>query len=260
MTSDDRPRDSAGKPKGEPADPLEDSTQAMSSSERPRSSTLPSDVSDASDTTTWGGAPPPRIQLEEDETVVLRNPRDSEVDPDDTETLIMAAPVGPPPSIPLAPSSSLRPMLLERIEPSLGRGERMRLDTANWRASLGRAEESDIRLFTASASREHAGIAGSENGDWILTPAKDKSVMIDGEPVAEPIVLEVGMNIILGQDHLRCVTEGLGHRAAAAATVADGLNDSAGLRIGRLGIAGLIVGAVTLMGFAAWALIRLSGD
>jgi hypothetical protein len=260
MTSDDRPRDSAGKTGGGTVDPLEEPTQAMSPSERPRSSSQPSEVSDASDTTTWGGAPPPRVLLEEDETIVSRNLRDSEVDPDDTETLIAVPPVDSPPSAPIAPSSSLLPMLLERIGPSLGRGERMRLDAAHWRVSLGRAEESDIRLYTASASRDHACIAGSEDGDWILTPAKDKSVMIDGESVSEPIVLEVGMNILLGQDHLRCVTEGIGRRAAVAATTADGLEDSVGRGIGRRGMAGLIAGAVTLMGFAVWLFIRLSGD
>ena len=124
-----------------------------------------------------------------------------------------------------APSSSLHPMLLERIEPSLGRGERLRLDAAHWRVSLGRAEESDIRLYTASASREHATIAGNERGEWVLTLASGKSVLIDGEITTEPIVLEVGMNIILGQDHLRCVTEGLARREMAAQTAADMFND-----------------------------------
>jgi hypothetical protein len=124
-----------------------------------------------------------------------------------------------------APSSSLHPMLLERIEPSLGRGERLRLDAAHWRVSLGRAEESDIRLYTASASREHATIAGNERGEWVLTLASGKSVLIDGEITTEPIELEVGMNIILGQDHLRCVTEGLARGEMAAQTAADMFKD-----------------------------------
>lgn len=259
MTSDDRHRDRAGRPKGRQIDPLEDPTESIPADERPFSSPIASGVSDASDTTTWSGAPPPNVVEEDDEAIVPAIPLDPEMDPDNTETLIAAVPSKASPSAPIAPSSSLRPMLLERIEPSLGRGERLRLDAAHWRVSLGRAEESDIRLYTASASRDHASIAGSESGAWILTPAKDRSLLIDGEPVTEPIVLEVGMNLVLGQDHLRCVTEGLDRRASTAATVADGFTDPAGWRIGRPGLTGLVAGAVTLIGII-WAVLALSGD
>lgn len=121
----------------------------------------------------------------------------------------------------IAPSASLRPMLLERIEPSLGRGERLRLDAAHWRVCLGRAEHNDVRLYTASASREHAQIEGNDAGEWVLTPGADKLVIVDGERVKQPIALEVGMNIVLGGDHLRCVTEGLSRPEMAAPTAAD---------------------------------------
>ena len=148
-----------------------------------------------------------------------------EADAEDTETIVALAPQEREPSARLAPSSSLLPMLLERIEPSLGRGERLRLDASHWKLSLGRAEESDIRLYTASASREHAVIAGNEAGEWVLTLAAGRSVLIDGEITTEPVVLEVGMNIILGHDHLRCVTEGLAPREMTAQTAADGFED-----------------------------------
>ena len=124
MASEDRPRDPAGKPKSGQIDPLEDPTQSMSVNERPPSPCVPAPkVSDSSDTTTWAGAPPPNVALEEAETIVSPIPQGSEVDPENTETLITGAQVDPPPSAPIAPSSSLRPMLLERIEPSLGRGK-----------------------------------------------------------------------------------------------------------------------------------------
>ena len=123
----------------------------------------------------------------------------------------------------IAPSAALHPMLLERIEPSLGRGERLRLDSAHWHVRIGRAEHNDLRLYTASASREHAVIAGNEAGEWILTPAEGKSVSIDGTPTEEPVELEVGMNLVFGGDHLRCVTEGLEREEMAAPTAADGL-------------------------------------
>ena len=107
--------------------------------------------------------------------------------------------------------------------------------------------------------------AGSESGEWILTPAGDKSILIDGDPVSEPIALEVGMNIVLGQDHLRCVTEGLDRSAAAALTAAEGLRDSMGWRmadlrtVGLARLAGWIAGAVTLVAIV-WILLDWNGQ
>lgn len=113
------------------------------------------------------------------------------------------------------------PMWLERIEPSLGRGERLRLDAAQEKVSLGRAEDSDVRLYTVSASREHALIAANTQGQWILTPVAGKSVLVDGQIATQPVMLEVGLNIILGQDHLRCVAEeDVPRRSAARAAPA----------------------------------------
>ena len=224
----------------------------MSVNERPPGSARPSD---ASDTTTWGGAAAPAVIEDEDATVVSPIP---DSDPDNTETLITPLPVDAPPSAPIAPSSSLRPLLLERIEPSLGRGERLRLDATHWNVSLGRAEESYVRLYTASASRDHATIAGNEKGEWVLTPAPNKSVLIDGESISEDIVLEVGTNIVLGQDHLRCVAEGLDRAASAAATVADGFKDPDGGGNRRVIVIGLVLGAATLIGIA-WAFFALRG-
>jgi len=119
------------------------------------------------------------------------------------------------------PVSALQSMLLERIEPSLARGEQVRLDTANGKLSVGRAEESDVRLYTASASREHAVIAGNEAGEWVLTPMAGKTVLIDGEMMTEPVVLEVGLNIILGQDHLRCMAGALATGPMSAQSAVD---------------------------------------
>ncbi|MFK7898665.1 MAG: FHA domain-containing protein, partial [Myxococcota bacterium] len=156
----------------------------------------------------------------------------------------------------IAPSASLPPLLLERIEPSMGRGERIRLDVRHWHISLGRAEENDVRLYTASASREHALIEGNEDGEWIMTPAEGKSVFIDGEPVWESLPLEVGMNLVMGKDHLRCVTEGLERRETTASTEAFGspergwaerLRGQSPLRLG-----GSVLGAVLLLAIFRW--------
>ena len=160
------------------------------------------------------------------------------------------SPASPPrvAKVPLAPSSSLRPMLLERIEPSLGRGERLRLDASHWKLSLGRAEHSDLRLYTASASRDHALIAGDEAGNWVLTPASGKSVKIDGEAVSEPVVLEVGMNIVLGGDHLRCVSEGLDRNEMKAPTAVDGFDEGGAGRSGRSSLAWWLIGLCAAIG------------
>ena len=175
----------------------------------------------------------PSSDLEEETVVVQTEPAietTSDVDADRTEAIVAAVPEDLTPSARIVPSSSLCPMLLERIEPSLGRGERVRLDASHWKMSLGRAEESDVRLYTASASRDHATISGNTDGDWVLALAAGKSVLIDGEMTTEPVILEAGMNIILGQDHLRCVTEGLGRREMPTETAADAIKDSADSR------------------------------
>ncbi len=158
----------------------------------------------------------------------------------------------------IAPSASLPPLLLERIEPSKGRGERIRLDVLNWHVRLGRAEESEIRLYTASASREHALIAGNEEGQWIMTPSEGRNVFVDGEAVSEPTELEVGMNLVLGKDHLRCVIEGLGRRDENARTATEvfevaAVDWSARLRsLGPLGLGALVLGVCALVVFAFW--------
>jgi hypothetical protein len=151
-----------------------------------------------------------------------------------------------------ATRSELLPMWLERIEPSLGRGERLRLEGSHRNVSLGRAEESDVRLYTASASREHAVITENAAGEWELTVSAGKSVSIDGEMMTEPVVLEIGMNVILGQDHLRCVSEGLAQgEGIAQAEVDQSVDQGSGARLRSGGHAGAVwwaIGFVAVVG------------
>jgi hypothetical protein len=242
----------------EGSDPFEDRTQPLASA----------DDGDY-DTTTWAGsAGAPMLSDEFTAPVPLPVRPDasgaaSDLAPDpsaDAAATVVAAVEAPyePELGPITdtggtipPSSALHPMLLERIEPSLGRGERLRLDAAHWRVQLGRADENNVRLYTASASRVHAEIAGNEAGEWVLTPGPGKSVKVDGDPVSEPIVLEVGMNLIMGGDHLRCVTEGLARDDMAARTTSDAFEE-AGLRSGPLGIAWSwwLIGGIALVSAA----------
>ncbi len=145
------------------------------------------------------------------------------------------------------PSASLESMLLERIEPSLGRGERFHLDARQLQVSLGRAESNDIRLYTAAASREHASIAANEAGEWVASPAPGKSISIDGSPTTEPVVLETGMNLVLGGDHLRCVTQSADRSEAVAPTVVEAVKlFDPGAR--GIGIVWWAIGLATVLG------------
>lgn len=220
------------------------------------------DARDSEDTTLSGPlAPPLRLESapsesreEEDATHVVPVEALSP-EPGPEKQSVDDAGNEPPPRTrtAIAPSASLPPMLLERIEPSLGRGERIRLDAAHWRVRIGRAEHNDLRLYTASASRDHAEIVGNESGDWVLTPESGRQVAIDGYGTDDPVVLEVGMNLVFGGDHLRCVTEALGRDNMAAATVAEGFGETTGRKGGAL--SWWIIGAIAIVGLGliAWA-------
>mgnify|MGYP001029125680 CR=1 FL=1 len=85
------------------------------------------------------------------------------------------------------------------------------------------------------------GMAGSQG----------RSVKADGDPISEPIVLKFGMNLIMGGDHLRCVTEEFARDDLAARTTSDAFEE-AGLRIGRHEIAWSwwLIGGIALVGAA----------
>ena len=94
-------------------------------------------------------------------------------------------------------------LVLLRMEPSLHRGEVVTLDAAGGTLSMGRALESAVRLYTATASRSHARLRPSSEG-WTIEPEPGCRVSIDGDPTEEGVALELGMNLMLGGDHLRC--------------------------------------------------------
>ena len=252
--------DADRRPEGD--DPLEEGTQPMPGRSAAPGPDAPAEEAGAGlDTTTWSHVQAPPALFEEQETVIARPPEPepaSEVQGDDAgaEAAVSSPSPEPTPRAAIAPSSSLQPMLLERVEPSLGRGERIRLDAAHWHLSLGRADHNDVRLYTASASREHAVIAGTESGEWVLTPAEGRSVMIDGDATREPVVLEVGMNLVMGSDHLRCVTEGLARTQMGAQTSSGLLQDESPSLFARLRGAspgGWLIGVATLLVLAVIA-------
>ena len=84
-----------------------------------------------------------------------------------------------------------------------------------------------------------------------MAGSQGRSVKVDGEPISEPIVLKFGMNLIMGGDHLRCVTEELARDDLAARTTSNAFEE-AGLRSSRLEIAWSwwLIGGIALVGAA----------
>ena len=87
---------------------------------------------------------------------------------------------------------------LERILPADHAGV-VRIDKKV--ATVGRALDSDVRLFSASASRQHARIE-QQSGAWILVPIEGRRVLVDDETVDGQIELQSGMRIAFGDDEL----------------------------------------------------------
>ena len=161
---------------------------------------------DGGDTTTWRrGVAPPRIPKEPSPSASseIRSVSQS------AETVVTESGSTTPSDLDLSltadGSSPVAPILFERIEPSAMRGETIRLDPRLARIRVGRSETNEFRLHSASTSRKHAVIERDFTGRWVLTPLAGKSVKVDGYPMTESVVLEPGMNLVLGGDHLRCL-------------------------------------------------------
>ncbi|HVO26801.1 MAG TPA: FHA domain-containing protein [Candidatus Margulisiibacteriota bacterium] len=69
---------------------------------------------------------------------------------------------------------------------------------------LGRSRECDLRLYSGTASRQHATIEHRGDG-WYLVPLEDKQVIADGKAVRGEIRLGHGMRLRLGGDEFEVV-------------------------------------------------------
>lgn len=147
------------------------------------------------------------------------------------------------------------PLMLVRIEPPSGRREQIVLDRLNTPAAVGRAEASAVRLLTASASRFHAVLERDAAGIWWITPEPGKPIQVDGETVTERCALELGLNLQLGGDRLRCaaVSQADVSETAPGAANAPPAHRSGWIRA-ALGLIGL--GVLTGLGWILFA--RLS--
>ncbi|HEY2773692.1 MAG TPA: FHA domain-containing protein [Candidatus Binatia bacterium] len=71
---------------------------------------------------------------------------------------------------------------------------------------IGRALECDLRLFSSSASRQHAKIEKRNEG-WVLVPIEGRRVMVDGEFIDAEVLLQPQMRLSLGDDELVVVDQ-----------------------------------------------------
>jgi hypothetical protein len=96
------------------------------------------------------------------------------------------------------------PWQLVRLDPPERSGEILTLDDAAGHHQLGRSNECDLQLHTATASRRHAELRRREDGSWIVQAVAGKSLLADGEPVEGECDLCEGLALTLGGDRLRC--------------------------------------------------------
>ncbi|MCC6764929.1 MAG: FHA domain-containing protein [Deltaproteobacteria bacterium] len=128
-----------------------------------------------------------------------------------------AAPASPPPAAPAAGGdfaertillSDLQPQgaapaRLQRMQPP-GRSDIVTLDRTHY--LMGRLPSCDLRLYSQTASREHAQLT-ARDGRWYLTPVTGKVVLVNGTQVKEEVPLTHKMRLQLGGDELLFLDE-----------------------------------------------------
>ncbi|MEO6027183.1 MAG: FHA domain-containing protein, partial [Candidatus Binatia bacterium] len=90
------------------------------------------------------------------------------------------------------------PARLQRMQPP-GRSDIINLDRTHY--LMGRLPSCDLRLYSQTASREHAQLT-VRDGHWYLTPVEGKAVLVNGTQVKEEVPLMHKMRLQLGGDEL----------------------------------------------------------
>jgi hypothetical protein len=129
---------------------------------------------------------------------------------------------------------------LQRMQPP-GRSDIVNLDRAHY--LMGRLPSCDLRLYSQTASREHAQLT-VRDGRWYLTPVAGKVVLVNGTQVKEEVPLTHKMRLQLGGDELLFLDESGASAVEEAPRAAAGL--SGGDRrmlmvLGALGLAALLL-------------------
>jgi len=128
---------------------------------------------------------------------------------------------------------------LQRMQPP-GRSDIVSLDRTHY--LMGRLPSCDLRLYSQTASREHAQLT-ARDGRWYLTPVSGKVVLVNGSQVKEEVPLTHKMRLQLGGDELLFLDES---GALAVAEVPPGATALAGNRLLLY-----VIGALVLAG-ALW--------
>jgi hypothetical protein len=95
------------------------------------------------------------------------------------------------------------PARLQRMAPP-GRSDIINLDRTHY--LMGRLPSCDLRLYSQTASREHAEL-NVRDGRWYLTPVAGKAVLVNGTQVKEEVPLRHKMRLVLGGDELLFLDE-----------------------------------------------------
>jgi hypothetical protein len=95
--------------------------------------------------------------------------------------------------------------VLKRVSPEEGTGEVVSLSTDDY--LLGRSSSCNVRLNSATASRQHARIE-RRGGEWFLSSVDGKTVVVDGHPAYDEVRLQSAMKIQLGGDEFLFLQEG----------------------------------------------------
>ncbi|MCC6849513.1 MAG: FHA domain-containing protein [Deltaproteobacteria bacterium] len=133
------------------------------------------------------------------------------------------------------------PARLQRVQPP-GRSDIVTLERAHY--LMGRLPSCDLRLYSQTASREHAQLT-VRDGHWYLTPVTGKVVLVDGTQVKEEVPLTHKMRVQLGGDELIFLDE----RGAPAAEEGAGTGAKPGGRRWLvLAIGALVAAALWLWG------------
>jgi len=133
---------------------------------------------------------------------------------------------------------------LQRMQPA-GRSETVALDRSSY--LLGRSQTCDIRLFSPTASREHARLINRDGG-WYIEPVEDRPVLANGATIKGATRLVHKTRIQLGGDELMFLDDSA-PRQSSAAPAAGGRKTS---------LIAVIVGAIAVLAAAAvwWFMSR----
>jgi hypothetical protein len=132
---------------------------------------------------------------------------------------------------------------LQRVQPP-GRNEVIGLDRSNY--VMGRAHTCEIRLYSPTASREHARLS-NRDGKWYVEPMANRTVLANGVGVKGALRVTHKMRLQFGGDELLFMDE-----TAAGETVIGPV-----VRPRRRGLIGVIAVVVAALAAAAvWWFLR----